>query len=192
MSESSSRARRRLTVKAVLLGVALGVVLTLVTLVTWLWLNRDPMPALTVEALSNARQHWDEHRVADYKLDLEITGERPASVHVEVRDSQVVAYTNNGRTPDAKTWPWWSVDGLFEQMEAELTGSAAEDARVARGASKTVLRAQFDPYYGYPLVFRRLATASGGAASSDSRWEVTRFEPMKTDGGQPDPVPGDQ
>ena len=45
-------------------------------------------------------------------------------------------------------------------------------------AADTFMPAEFDPYYGYPSVFRRLATGSGGGASSDSRWEVTRFKPL--------------
>ncbi len=172
--------RRRLTVKAVLLGTLLGVVLTLVALGIWLWVHRDPMPVLTIEALENARRLWDEHGVADYDLDLEISGDRPASVRVQVRRGEVAALTHNGITPKArKTWASWSVDGLLDQMEAELTGSAAEKAGVEeRERSPAVLRAEFDPYYGYPSVFRRLATGSGGGTSSDSRWEVTRFEPQ--------------
>jgi hypothetical protein len=177
MSESSSRSRHRLSLGGLLVGAVVGVVLTLAALLTWLWLHRDPTPPLSAEAIENARRLWQENRVANYDMNVEVTGQREESIRVQVRGGQVVAYTNNGRTPPRHTWPWWSVDGMFEQLEKETEVSAGEGASSQGGASSGALRAQFDPQYGYPQIFRRLAMGAGqGPANRDIRWEVTRFD----------------
>ncbi len=170
-----------------LLGAVAGVVLTLVALLTWLWLHRDPTPPLSAEALENAQRLWQQNHVADYDLDVEVTGQREESIQVKVRGGEVVAYTNNGRTPKTHTWAWWSVDGMFEQLEKELEASVADVAASQRGASQMVLRAEFDPRYGYPRIFRHLALGAGqGPANRDIRWEVTRFEPVAAEATPPD------
>ena len=40
-----------------------------------------------------------EHGPADYDLDLELTGNRPGKIHVEVRDGEVVHMTRDGVEP---------------------------------------------------------------------------------------------
>jgi hypothetical protein len=172
-----------LSASAVLLGAAAGVALTLVALLAWLWLHRDPTPALSAELLESARRLWQQNRVADYDLNVEVTGERQESIQVKVRGGEVVAYTNNGHTPKPHTWAWWSVDGMFEQLDRELELSAGDATAEPRGASPMVLRAEFDPHYGYPRIFRHLALGAGrGPANREIRWEVTRFEPVASPG----------
>jgi hypothetical protein len=104
-------------------------------------------------------------------------------LYVEVRGGEVVKHTNNGRTPARRSWDYWSVEGMFDAMERELEISSDDVAASDRGASQMVLRALFDPQYGYPRVFRRLALGAGaGASNRDVRWEVTRFEPRAPPG----------
>jgi hypothetical protein len=173
---------RRVSVGAVLIGMVAGVLLTLVVILVWFWLHRDPTPPLTAEALDRARQRWAERRVLDYDMEIQLAGQREGTLHVEVRGGEVTQHTNNGHTPPRRSWDYWSVEGMLDAMERELEVSAADVAASDRGASQMVLRAAFDAQYGYPRVFHRLALGAGaGASNRDIRWEVTRFEPRAGD-----------
>jgi hypothetical protein len=65
-----------------------------------------------------------------------------------------------------RTWDYWSVPGLFDIIEADLTRAGESPPGSVR------LFAEFDPKYGYPSRYRR----SESSAMRDAEWTVTRFE----------------
>jgi hypothetical protein len=164
-------------VQRVVLGAVTGLVLgTLVSLVVLVWLLREDLPLLTEDALAAAEARWADQGPADYDVDLRIEGTRGGTVHVEVRDREVVAMTRDGVTPEQRrTWYFWSVPGQFDTLREDLESAAdPQQGFGAPSGTRAVLRAAFDPRFGYPRIYDRML--SGTALSV--RWEVTRFEPI--------------
>jgi hypothetical protein len=132
----------------------------------------DRIPALTTDRLAEAHALWLRAGPASYDIDLEIRGERPGPVHVEVRNGEVTVMTRDGRSPDKRTWRYWAVPGQFDTLEQELV--LAEDpqheANMQAGA-RMRLRCDFDRRNGFPRRYQR--TVFGGGP--DVYWQVNRF-----------------
>jgi hypothetical protein len=147
-------------------GLALGIVVTLLVFV------REPGSTLTREGLAAARARWRAAAPADYDLDVATGGVTGARHHVEVRGGEVVGMTTGAAEASRSAWEYWSVEGLFGFLDAELAN--AEDPRAYGGdAGEVVLRVRFDPRYGYPAYFLR--HVMGKKLSIE--WKVTAFEP---------------
>jgi hypothetical protein len=130
------------------------------------------IPPLTADRLDAARELWNQNGPASYDLDLEMGGERPGPVHVEVRNGEVVAMTRDDRTPEQRLWMYWAVPGQFDLLEREL--ALAEDPMHEAGAqSGTVweVRCEFDPQSGLPRRYQRNVFGGGPNFS----WQVTHF-----------------
>ncbi len=153
-------------------GIAiLGAILLLIAIV----IVRRPAQLTNAEYRAAAAR-WEAHGPANYNLDLELTGRRPGTIHVEVRDGEATRMTRDGVQPkQERTWYYWSVPGQFDTIEQEL--EMAKDPAVsygAAGAAQVALWAQFDPRYGYPTQFDRIVLG----ADLEIHWKVTRFEAL--------------
>jgi hypothetical protein len=147
---------------------AVGVVLLLQTIA------RQKIPELTDEKLANAQKLWTNAGPSSYELDLEILQGRPGTVHIEVQKGEISTMTRDSRTPEQRTWRYWSVPGLFETLEREL--EMAEDPVHEVGAAagtRWQLRCEFNPAYGYPERFHRYVSGGG----PEVYWRVTSFIP---------------
>ena len=133
------------------------------------------LPVLTPARLQAAEQRWHTNGPADYDMDVNIEGNRPGTVQVEVRKQVVTKMVRDGQTPSQqRTWDVWSVPGMFATLEREI--ELAEDPEremQAERGTKLWLKAEFDPDYGYPARFHR-AVFGGGP---EVYWHVTRFQP---------------
>jgi hypothetical protein len=157
-----------------MLGGALGLVATLVALRI---VNRDPTPSLTPEAFRAARERWRRNEPANYDIEIRVTGTQPATYRAQVRDGQPQSAWRNGKPlTSRRTFGTWSVPGMFSTMSRDvqnLEGSGPAGAR----QRELVLRAAFDPEYGYPRRYSRIEWGSRrGATSHEVTWEVTEFE----------------
>jgi hypothetical protein len=136
--------------------------------------RRDSMPDLTEAAIDEAQARWRNAAIDSYNLDLTLSGRTTGDFHLEVRSGEVVAMTRNGIAPkQRRTWSTWVVPNQFDYLRQELNGT--ENPAVAWNAppgAMAVLRAEFDPQYGYPRRYHREVLG----ASLEQRWEVTRFE----------------
>jgi len=133
------------------------------------------IPEFAVGQLEVAERLWKQNGPAHYRMDIQLSGARPGTVHVQVRDGEVVAMTRDGHTPAKHTWNAWSVPGQFETLEREL--ELAEDPvhEMQAGAETRLhLRCEFDSHYGFPRVYHR--TVFGGGP--EVYWRVTKFEAM--------------
>lgn len=178
-SEDVPRTRQRMRVGQLLVGLLLGSVFGLLLAVAvGIWIFRDPMPRLTAESLDQAIARWHAHRPDNYNLDLTLSGGQTGLIHVEVRDGEVTAMTRNGRTPEQRrTWDYWSVENQFDALALELESARQpERAFGVTGEHSVVLRAEFDPRYGFPRVYHRVVLGN----SSELRWDVTSFVPLET------------
>jgi hypothetical protein len=171
-------AKRRLRPAALILGTTLGALAVVAGLLVNSYLNRDRTPLLTRAAYETAAERWDEHGPASYALDLELTGNRPGKIHVEVRDGQPVQMIRDGVQPkQQRTWYYWTVPGQMDMIAEEL--DMAEDPAAAFDspqASQMIIRAEFDPKYGYPRQYDRVVLGT----DFEIHWKVTRFEPLSS------------
>jgi hypothetical protein len=167
--------RRRLSAASIVVGVLLGVATVVAGVLVGAFLNRNPTPLLTREAYEVAAQRWDAHGPASYDLDLELSGNRPGKIHVEVRGGQATRMVRDGVEPkQQRTWYYWTVPGQMDMIAEEL--DMAEDpakAFNAPGATAVIQRAEFDPQYGYPRVYHRIVQGT----DFEILWKVTKFEP---------------
>ena len=157
------------------LATACGLIVVVIILATVRQVSLRRIPELTPAAFTAALEKWEANGPKSYDLDLEIGGNRPGTVHVEVRSGIVTAMTRDGRTPDQeRTWYIWSVPGQFDtiEREMELAEDPAGEMHLGRD-TRLWLRCEFDPQFGYPRVFHR-AVSGGGP---EVYWKVTKFEP---------------
>jgi hypothetical protein len=107
-------------------------------------------------------------------VDLEIGGAQPGSVHVEVRNGEVVAMQRDGVTPvQRRVWDVWAVPGQFETLEREL--QLAVDPAGQMGASadtRLSIQCEFDPQFGYPRQYHRFVYGGG----PEVYWRTPKFE----------------
>src|SRR5689334_13869565 len=111
----------RLRRAPLLWGMFGGVIAAIVGSFIYLLATSDRAPRLTREAYEAAVARWDAHGPADYNLDIELTGNRPSLIHVEVRDGHAVRMTRDGVQPrQERTWFYWTVPGQFDTIAEEL------------------------------------------------------------------------
>jgi hypothetical protein len=167
--------RRRLRASDVVLGAAVGALVTLVVIVVVAAIaRRQSAPPLTAEALTAAQERWQTQGPADYRMELTVTGRQASRYEVEVADGKPTRVLRDGRPTTPRTWHYWTVPGLFEVIEHDI--ECSEDPTRGFGArrgSEAVLRAVFEPQLGYPRRFERLIL---GEPNLDMTWEITSFE----------------
>jgi len=169
----SSVVRRRLA--PLMLGVGGGCLLALVVMLAFLFWTRERTPRLTEEDLNAAMSRWDQHGPSDYDLELELAGNRPGKIQIEVRHGEVTRMTRDGVQPAQKrTWDYWSVPGQFDTIGQELE-MAHDPAASFKSPSATqmIQWAIFNPKYGYPAKYDRVVLGT----DFEIHWKVTRFEP---------------
>jgi Family of unknown function (DUF6174) len=172
-----NRNARRVRPAPLILGIALGLAIVLVIVLAGVLLTRDRTPRLTEADYKAAVARWDANGPASYNLDLELTGNRPGRIHVEVRDGQAVHMTRDGVEPkQERTWYYWTVPGQFDTIgeELEMARDPANSFK-APGATGMVMWAKFDPRFGYPLKYDRVVLGT----NFEIHWKVTRFEALK-------------
>lgn len=167
---------RRARPAPLVLGIALGLALVLVAILAYSIFTSDRVPRLSEADYEAAVARWEAHGPANYNLDLELAGNRPGKIHVEVRDGQVEHMTRDGVEPKQKrTWDYWSVPGqldtIGEELEMARSPAASFDSPQATGM---VMWAEFDPKYGYPARYDRVVLGT----DFEIHWKVTRFEPL--------------
>ena len=160
--------------RALIIFGASSLILVLATIAILRFAVARRLPALTAESLQTAEQRWRTNGPANYNMDVEIEGNRPGIVQVEVRKQVVTKMVRDGQIPSQqRTWEVWSVPGMFETLEREI--ELAEDPEremQVKSGTKLWLKSEFDPYYGYPNRFHR-AVFGGGP---EVYWHVTHFQ----------------
>src|SRR5262245_3673828 len=158
-----------------LAGGGLGVAATLVVAAI---VSRDPTPALTPALFDAAHERWKANPVADYDIEIRVTGPQPATYRAEVRGGQPAAAWRNGvPLPSARTFGTWSVPGMFSTISRDVEAiQRRAEGRAPPGAPGLILRAEFDPQYSYPKRYRRIEWGSRrGSDAVTVTWEVVEF-----------------
>ena len=169
---------RRVRPAPLMLGIAAGSAVVLLVILAAAILFRDSTPRLTEAIYEAAVARWDANGPDSYNLDLELTGNRPGEIHVEVRDGQVVHMTRDGVEPkQERTWYYWSVPGQLDTIGQELEmGRDPAESFNSPKATEMVMWAEFDAKFGYPLKYDRVVLGT----NFEIHWKVTRFEAVPT------------
>lgn len=159
-----------------LAGIALGVIAAIVYL---RYVNYDPTPLLTPEAYYAARDRWRASGPKDYDVEIKVAGPQAATYRVQVRDGLPQAAWRNGHPlKQRRTFGTWSVDGMFSTISRDVEAIERRAAGEA-GINETelILRAEFDPQYDYPRIYRRIEWGSRrGSTATTAEWEVIHFQ----------------
>ncbi len=174
-SENGSRvprSARGLPWLPLILGAVAAIVLLGVSLIFWVASHR--VPYLTDEALAAAEQQWQVRKPDNYRIQTLVTGRQGATYAVEVAEGQPVSATRNGNPlPQPRIWGTWSVDGMFRTIRSDIRArQRQQQSPKDPNQLRLLLRAAFDPQYGFP---RRYVRVEWGQ-SSDVSWQVQQFQ----------------
>jgi hypothetical protein len=136
------------------------------------------LPTLTPDILSQEEQKWKAHAPMEYRLVIEMSGDRVETgrFEVEVRAGQVVSLRRNGLSIQANPGQDYSMDGLFHMLEQEL-GLAEKPAMVGAPEGYSVYtNAKFDDTTGRLLHYRRIVGGTSNSIDIEVReyGEITR------------------
>lgn len=116
---------------------------------------RVPTVPLTQEALNRARQRWNDAGIRSYRATYRMHG---SLYEVEVRDGFVASITVNGQTPSIAQPGAYSVEGLFDTLQAEIENINDASNPLGTPAGNVVARVRFDARQGYPQRYIRGGT----------------------------------
>ena len=123
------------------------------------------LPALTPAILEQAEQKWAMHKPGDYRLVIEMSGDRVETGRFEVvvHAGQVINIRRNGLTLPPERGQDYSMEGLFRVLEQEL-GLAEKPSMLGAPDGYTIYTtAKFDEITGRLVHYRRIV---GGASNS--------------------------
>lgn len=126
-----------------------------------LWF-REPMSPLTREVLAAARQRWRAAGVRGYAVRYRMHGSEYA---IEWRDGIVEEASVNNRPPTTADLNAYSIDGLFDTLEQELDNLTDPAGPFAGYAGTVLMRARFNPSFGYVERYLRSSGGHGRGAS---------------------------
>ncbi|MDX1962234.1 MAG: DUF6174 domain-containing protein [Pirellulales bacterium] len=144
------------------------------------WMLRPPrLPELTRAQLNQARQLWETRNPAAYTLELTVTGTQAGEYQTRVAGGKPVSVTRNGQELRRHTWEYWTVGGLLRVIDDELSAFAPPavppphnaDKDLDQPAANIVMRATFDPQWGFPAQYQRTDWSTG----REIQWRVTKF-----------------
>ena len=173
---TAAPSRRKIRATALALGVLAGVALALVGGLAVVIAGRGQAPpTISREDLTAAERLWSAQGPASYDMDIMIGGRQPGPVHIEVRAGKVTRMTRDGITPtQARTWEYWTVPEQLETIRQDFDSAETQGGFGAPAGAETILKAQFDPQYGYPRRYQRIVLGT----DLDVEWEATRFVPL--------------
>jgi hypothetical protein len=123
------------------------------------------LPALTPAILEQAEQKWTMHKPAEYRLVIEMSGDRVETGRFEVlvHAGQVISFRRNGLILPPERGQDYSMEGLFRVLEEEL-GLAEKPSMLGAPEGYTIYTtAKFDENTGRLVHYRRIV---GGASNS--------------------------
>lgn len=183
-NKRNDAARRELPVVATgrrfvaftLVGIGVGL---MVMLFAMRQANYDPTPSLDPEQFHAAHEHWKDHKIPSYDIEVKVTGPQAATYRVEVREGEAVAAWRNGQPLiSQRTFGTWSISGMFSTISRDI--EAIERAAREHRQRPLILRAAFNAEYGYPERYRRIDNGSRkGGDSMAVTWNVVEFRVME-------------
>ncbi|WP_425618715.1 DUF6174 domain-containing protein [Anatilimnocola sp. NA78] len=152
-------------------GMLLGAIASLLVLRS---LYAERIPEISPADYYAAKEKWKANEVANYDIEVQVSGTQEGKYRVEVRNGEAIAAWANG-FPQSKqrTFVTWSVPGMFGTMSRDIEVLEKHTAGKADATTPRItMRAEFDEKHGYPVRYRRIQWGS----SVQMIWQVTKFE----------------
>jgi hypothetical protein len=167
-NQPSRRLRRvAITIACIVVGAIAGLMVFALTT------GRRPPPPMARSDFEAAVQRWHAHRPRDYTMTIELSGRQSGTMAVVVKNGETISVQRNGVPTPERTWKYWTVDGLFDNIRLDLEGLDQPERAFGVGdVSQLVQQAEFDTELGYPRRYRRAVQTTGDAIE----WEVIHFE----------------
>jgi len=147
---------------------------TFVVILIVLAMRGGQMGPLTDETLEQAKKRWDEHEVANYDIEIEVSGRQASKYHVEVRGGEPVRASRNGEPlTQSRTWWTWSVPGMFETLHSDVINMEKYEA--GEKVPHLNVLVEFDGERGFPRRYVRVESVKMGG-NPEVTWQVTKFE----------------
>jgi hypothetical protein len=125
--------------------------------------------------LDAAEAKWKSNEVLNYDLAVSLGGRQTGEIRTQVRGGRAIGMTRNGLAmKEERTWQPWTVPGLFDTLRTDFDNAAHPAEKFGSVDVQVVLRAEFDPRYGFP---RRYLQQVYGRLD-DLNWTVLEFTPM--------------
>ena len=126
----------------------------------------NSLPTITRADFEAAQQRWIDSETSNYEIAVKVEGMQPGSYEVAVQNDIATAATFDGRDlRRQRTFGTWSVGGMFDTLSRDLETNDKH--------GYLLLKAEFDPEYGYPMKYERMEMRTG--AHDTLQWEVTKF-----------------
>ena len=156
-----------------MVGVAIGLAIVLLFARQ---ANLDPTPTLTPALFEAAQQRWKAKPIANYDIEIRVTGPQAAVYRAKVRNGEAEAAWRDGRPlKTRRTFGTWSVPGMFSTISRDV--AAIERAAANGSAAPLILRASFHSEHGYPERYRRIDNGSRkGSDAVAVTWDVSAFQ----------------
>jgi len=130
-------------------------------------IRADSLPTMSRADFEAAQQRWIDSETSNYEIAVKVEGMQPGSYEVAVRNDIATAATFDGRDlKRQRTFGTWSVGGMFDTLSRDL------ETHDKHGY--LLLKAEFDPEFGYPTKYERMEMRTG--AHDTLQWEVTKFQ----------------
>lgn len=135
---------------------------------------RQPVRPLTEKDLTRARATWQHAGLQNYVMKVRLIGSLEGEHEIEVQNGRVVSMSTGGQPVANHVWPYWTVEGMFQFLEEELSQKERPASAFEVADSEEVfLSAEFDGKLGYPRRFLRQVFGRRHTAE----WEVREFRP---------------
>ena len=158
-----------------------GAVITFLVSISILVIRvRGRMAPVDLALLNGAEQRWQQAKLTDYDLEIEISERQRRHFRIQVRNSKIIAIWHNDRPREApERYQAWTLEGMFQVIRTDVEQqlqpqNAAQNSAVTR----LTIRAEFHPTHGFPQRYIRVEHRQEGT-NPEISWKITSFDPRE-------------
>ena len=139
--------------------------------------TRGRTHSVDLDLLNGAEQRWQESRITNYDLEVEISERQRRHLRVQVRNSEITAVWHNELPREnPERYQAWTIDGMFHVIRTDVEQqlqphSTAQNASVTR----LTIRAEFHPTHGFPQRYIRVEHRQQGN-NPEISWKIISFD----------------
>jgi len=154
-----------------------GAAITFLASVTILVIRtRGRTNAVDLDLVNTAEQRWQQAKITDYDLEIEISERQRRHLRVQVRDSEITAVWHNDQLREnPERYQAWTIDGMFHVIRTDVEQQLQpHNTAQNTGLTRLTLRAKFHPAHGFPQRYIRVEHRQQGN-NPEISWKITSF-----------------